>query len=151
MSRDYGEALYVKAKAIMADPDALASAAMVTTKKCIHVLRNIPLTGGPKDLNYAMALILKGTILAKMQKKYRWAIKCHRKAANIVSEISGTRMNIDTLIDNIVGECEKFIEIAELQTGEPLDLDDLSEEEDADFFEDNKGGLTILLVTKPIL
>lgn len=109
MSRDYGEALYVKAKAIMADPEVLASSAMVTVKKSIHVFRNIPLTGGPKDLNHAMALILKGTILAKLQQKYRWAIKCHRKAINIVSDISGTRMNVETLINNIVGEIEKFI------------------------------------------
>jgi len=134
MSTAFAEALYLKAKAIYSDPEAPPSSALATIKKSIHIWKNTPLKGGPKDLNHAMALIMKATLLAKSLKKYRWSVKVYRKAARIISEITGAKMNTDTLLDNVVGECEKVMELAETQSGEPMDLDNLSDEEDADFY-----------------
>ena len=65
MSTEYAEALYLKAKAYYQDKNTPNAVAMTTIKKSIHIWRNTLLTGGPKDLNHAMALILKATILAK--------------------------------------------------------------------------------------
>lgn len=58
-----------------------------------------------------MALILKATILAKGMKQYRWSLKVYHKAAVIIGEITGTKINIDTLLDNVVNECSSIIEL----------------------------------------
>jgi len=49
-----------------------------------------------------MALLCKASILARSLKKYRWSVKVYQKAANIIAEITGTRMNTETLINNVV-------------------------------------------------
>ena len=63
------------------DPNAPPNDAMSTIKSSIHIWRKIPLSGGPKDLNHAMALLLKASILARHMHKYRWAVKVYRKAS----------------------------------------------------------------------
>ena len=136
-SREHAEALYLKAKAMSMDPDAPPDQAMNTIKRSIHIWKNIPLSGGPKDLNHAMALLLKASILARHMKKYRWAVKVYRKASLIIYEIEGAKMNITTLLNNVIAECEMAMKLAEQDSGEPIDIDALSEEEDADYIEDN--------------
>ena len=78
MSREYAEALYLKAKALFIDPESPTSTAFTTVKKACHIWKNIPLSGGPKDLNHAMTLILKAQILTKAMHKYRWAVKVYQ-------------------------------------------------------------------------
>ena len=48
-SREYAEALYFKAKAMIMDPEAPPGQAMSTIKRSIKIWKNIPLSGGPKD------------------------------------------------------------------------------------------------------
>ena len=64
-SREHAEALYLKAKALSMDPETPPTQAMSTIKRSIHIWKNIPLSGGPKDLNHAMSLLLKASILAR--------------------------------------------------------------------------------------
>ena len=80
MSSELAEALYLKAKALLNDEDSPNTTAFATVKKSLHIWTNTPLTGGPKDLNHAMALVLKATMLKQM-KKYAWAIKVYRKSS----------------------------------------------------------------------
>ena len=84
-------------------------------------------------------------------KKYRWAVKVYRKAAIIISEITGTRMNFEAFLNNIVQECERVIEKAQLESGIELDIDELSEEEDADFVQDHRLEMNVLLVSNPVI
>ena len=86
---------------------------MTTIKSSINIWNSTPLTGGPKDLNHAMALILKAKILAVTQLKYRESIKVYHKAGIIVGEITGTKMNTDTLLNSITGEVEQIMKIYE--------------------------------------
>ena len=109
MSTDYAQALYMKAKAYFQDENTPDTLALTTVRKSINIWRNTPLTGSPKDMNHAMALILKAHILVNGLKKYREAIKVYHKACIIVNEISGAKMNLENLINNIVGECDKVI------------------------------------------
>ena len=95
------------------DPDAPPNQAMSTIKRSIHIWKNIPLSGGPKDLNHAMSLLLKASILARQMKKYRWAVKVYRKASLIIYEIQGAKMNITTLLNNVIAECEMAMKLAE--------------------------------------
>ena len=101
MSTEYAEALYLKAKALQSDPDSSTEKAFSVIKQSIHIWTNTPQTGGPRDLQHAMSLIMKATILCKDLKKYRWSIKVYRKAAFIISEITNTHMNTETLLNNI--------------------------------------------------
>ena len=151
LSTEYAEALYLKAKALFVDPDSHNESAFLSIKKSLHIWKNTPLSGGPRDLNHAMALILKATILCKALKKYRWSVKVYRKAAIIISEITGTRMNTETLLNNIVQECEKVIELEQLETGEDLDIDNLSEEEDADLYQDHKLEFDLMMISNPVM
>lgn len=80
-STEYAEALYLRAKAQFMDPSTPTSIAFSTIKKSLFIWKNTPLTGGPKDLNHAMSLLMKATMLAKEMKDYRWAVKVYRKAA----------------------------------------------------------------------
>ena len=41
--------------------------------------------------------------------KYAWSIKVYRKASFIISDITGTRMNTETLINNIMNEVETLV------------------------------------------
>lgn len=109
MSTQYAEALYLRSKAQFQDPNTFTTIAFATIKKSLNIWKNTPLTGGPKDLNHAMALLMKATILAKEMQKYRWSIKVYKKATIIVSEITGARLNTEQLLNNILAECEKVI------------------------------------------
>ena len=92
--------------------DSEVNRAMDKVKKSIHIWRSNRQTGGPNDLNHAMSLLLKASILKDTMKRYRWAVKVYRKAALIISDIKGTRMNTETLLNNISLECEQVIELA---------------------------------------
>ena len=105
------------------DPNTYTVVAFATIKKSLVIWKNTPLIGGPKDLNHAMALLLKATILAKEMKKYRWAVKVYKKASRIVAEITGARMNTEQLLNNIIAECEKVMQTAEMESGEEIDVD----------------------------
>lgn len=65
-----------------------------------------------------MALLLKAQTLAKGLKRYRWAVKVYKKAAIIVSEITGARMNTDMLLENVTAECESVVKACEAETGD---------------------------------
>ena len=113
-------------------------------KKAIRIAQNIPLTSGASDLKLAMMFLLKATILARSLKKYRESFKVYQKAALIVGEIEGTRLNTKTLLDNIVRESIDCINSYEEHEGKKMDTDDLSEEEDADIKEDFKPQLELM-------
>ena len=91
-----------------------------------------------------MMFLLKATILARSLKKYRESFKVYQKAALIVGEIEGTRLNTKTLLDNIVRESIDCINSYEEHEGKKMDTDDLSEEEDADIKEDFKPQLELM-------
>ena len=46
-------------------------------------------------------------------------------------------MNITSLLNNVIAECEMAMKLAEQESGEPIEVDELSEEEDANYIEDN--------------
>jgi len=137
MSTEYAQALYLKAKSLYLDPSQ-TERSLETIRQCLHIWRNTPLSGGPKDLNHALALLLKASILGKEMKQYYWALKLYRKAALIVSEIKGAKLNLETLLNNIEAECGDAMKLYECETGETVELDELSEEEDADVVADNQ-------------
>eukprot|EP00353_Schmidingerella_taraikaensis_P002191 CAMPEP_0185599486 /NCGR_PEP_ID=MMETSP0434-20130131/82736_1 /TAXON_ID=626734 ORGANISM="Favella taraikaensis, Strain Fe Narragansett Bay" /NCGR_SAMPLE_ID=MMETSP0434 /ASSEMBLY_ACC=CAM_ASM_000379 /LENGTH=195 /DNA_ID=CAMNT_0028228901 /DNA_START=1337 /DNA_END=1920 /DNA_ORIENTATION=- len=150
MSQEYAEALYLKSKAQFNDPGTMLGQAMATCKKCLHIWKNTPLTGGPKDLQHALALLLKATFYMKKGEN-REAIKVFRKAAYMVSEINGTRLNTETLLQNITQECEKAISAYEQKTGSEFNIDAaMSDEEDADIVQDNKLSMQLLMVSNSI-
>ena len=60
-------------------------------------------------------------------------------------------MNITSLLNNVIAECEMAMKLAEQESGEPIDVDQLSEEEDADFIEDNQLSKEMAMVSNPIL
>ena len=150
-STEYAEALYLKAKALYLDKESHNEISFLTIKKSIQIWKNTPLSGGPRDLNHAMALIFKATILCKALKKYRWSVKVYRKAAIIISEITGARMNTESFLNHLVQECEKVIELAQEESGEDLDIDNLSEEEDADIFQDHKLQMDLKMLSNPVI
>ena len=60
-------------------------------------------------------------------------------------------MNIETLLNNITSECESVIKMVESLTGEEVEIDELSEEEDANYIEDSQLAIEMTYVTHPIL
>ena len=121
-----------------------------TIRKGIRIALNIPLTGGAGDLKLAMMLLLKATIYARSLKKFREALKVYQKAAEIVNEIQGTRLNTQTLLDNIVRESQDCMNLYEAHEGKQIDIDTLSQEEDADIKEDFKPQLELMWCTQPM-
>lgn len=51
----------------------------------------------------------------------------------------------------IAQQCERVLEMHQAETGEELELEELSEEEDADLIEDNKVKMQVMMVTSPLL
>ena len=100
---------------------------------------------------HAQALLFKATVLAQKMKKYRWAVKVYRKAAIIIDEIEEARFNKDGLLNQVVMECEKVVQATQQESGEELDIDELSEEEDADCFKDNQQKLNVMSVASPLM
>ena len=110
LSREYAEALYLKAKAQYNDPMTLTSSAMSTVRKCLHIWKNTPLSGGPNDLPHVLALLLKATFLGSEKvQKHREAIKAFQKAAVILEGIQNARMNTQSLMENLLLGYQKAV------------------------------------------
>ena len=60
-------------------------------------------------------------------------------------------MNMETLLDNVIAECENAIRLYAAETGEHLDVSELSDEEDADIVQDNLFRLQMLMVSNPVV
>ena len=98
-----------------------------------------------------MMFLLKATIYARTLNKYKEAIKVYTKAEEIISKVQGAKMNPKTLLDNVIREREECMALYEAQEGETIDLDELSQEEDADIREDFKPQIHMMWATQPFM
>ena len=60
-------------------------------------------------------------------------------------------MNIETLLNNVIAECEMAMKLAEQESGTEIDIDELSDEEDEDYIQDNQLSKEMAMVSNPIL
>ena len=60
-------------------------------------------------------------------------------------------MNTTSLLNKVIYECEMAMKLYEQQSGQSIDVDELSEEEDADYIKENQLSKEMAMVSNPIL
>ena len=60
-------------------------------------------------------------------------------------------MNTTSLLNRVIYECEMAMKLYEQQSGQSIDVDELSEEEDADYIKENQLSKEMAMVSNPIL